>query len=121
MEKDMNDPNLLVIYSDFAICRAALHTLVLGDEFQSEVLTEAQQNLAVAFDRLLTAFSPSADHRMRIGLTEIHRLLKLVDRDLQFWQGARQPVTRQERLQNLLLKLQQIADWQQVFLVDMDP
>jgi succinate dehydrogenase flavin-adding protein (antitoxin of CptAB toxin-antitoxin module) len=117
----MNDPDLPAIYSNFATCRAALNTLVLQDEFQSQELAAAQQNLAIAFDQLLAAFSPRANHRMRTGLTEIHRLLKLADRDLQFWQGARQPTTRKERQQNLLLKLQQIADWQQVFEVDVDP
>jgi hypothetical protein len=114
----MNDRDLPAIYSNFATCRAALNTLVLQDELQSGELTLAQQNLAIAFDRLLAAFAPGADHRMRAGLTEIHRLLKLADRDLQFWQGARQPATRQARQQSLLLKLEQIADWQQVFVVD---
>ncbi len=116
----MNDRDLPAIYSNFATCRDTLNALVLQDEFPREDLTAAQQNLAIAFDRLLTAFSPIANQRIRAGLTEIHRLLKLADRDLQFWQGARQPATRQERQQNLLLKLQQIADWQQVFAVEVD-
>lgn len=114
----MNNPELSSTYSNFAACRVALNALVLQDELQHSELSAAQQNLAIAFDHLLTAFSPLADQRIRAGLTEIHRLLKLADRDLQFWQSAKQPATRQARQQNLLLKLQQVADWEKVFVLD---
>jgi succinate dehydrogenase flavin-adding protein (antitoxin of CptAB toxin-antitoxin module) len=107
--------NLQKIHTDFAVCRAALVELVLQDESSGLVLTKAQKDLSIAFDHLLAAFAPDADRQVRSGLTEIHRLLKLADRDLQFWQSARQPETRRQRQQKLLTKLQQIADWEQVF------
>jgi succinate dehydrogenase flavin-adding protein (antitoxin of CptAB toxin-antitoxin module) len=107
--------NLQKICADFAISRAALTELVLQDESIGLVLTKAQQELWISFDQLLAAFAPDADRQVRSGLTEIHRLLKLADRDLQFWQSAKQPDTRSQRQQQLLTKLQQIADWEQVF------
>lgn len=107
--------NLQKICTDFAVCRAALVELVLQDESSGLVLTKAQQDLSIAFDQLLAAFAPDADRQVRSGLTEIHRLLKLADRELQFWQSAKQSETRSHRQQQLLTKLQQIADWEQVF------
>lgn len=111
----MANINLQKIHTDFAVYRAALVELVLQDESSGLVLTKAQQDLSIAFDQLLAAFAPDADRQVRSGLTEIHRLLKLADRELQFWQSAKQLETRSQRQQQLLTKLQQIADWEQVF------
>jgi succinate dehydrogenase flavin-adding protein (antitoxin of CptAB toxin-antitoxin module) len=107
--------NLQKICTDFAVCRTSLLELVLQDESSGLALTKAQQDLSIAFDQLLAAFAPDADRQVRSGLTEIHRLLKLADRELQFWQSAKQSETRSQRQQQLLTKLQQIADWEQVF------
>jgi succinate dehydrogenase flavin-adding protein (antitoxin of CptAB toxin-antitoxin module) len=111
----MENIDLQRICAEFAVCRAALVELVLQDELDGAVLAKTQGDLSIAFDRLLAAFSPDADRQMRAGLTEIHRLLKVADRDLQFWQSAKQPDNRSQRQQQLLAKLQQIADWEQIF------
>lgn len=43
--------------------------------------------------------------KIRSYITEIHRLLKLVQRDLIFWQSARQPLTKVQRSDDIQSKL----------------
>lgn len=109
------------IYANFAVCRVSLTKLVLQDKSNGLLLTKARQDLSIAFGELLDAFSPDADRLVRSGLTEIHRLLRVADRELQFWQSAKQPDTRSKRQQQLLINLQQIADWEKVFESDEPP
>ncbi len=49
--------------------------------------------------------------KMRSYITEIHRLLKLIQRDMVFWQSARQPVTQAQRQSEILSKLNMILQF----------
>jgi hypothetical protein len=69
------------------------------------------QNL---FDRLLQAADPVAPHQVRSSLTEIHRLLRILNRDLLFWQGAKQ--TRAGRSTQVLATLASIEGFYQVLI-----
>ncbi len=63
----------------------------------------AAKTLQNLFNRLLQAADPAAPHQVRSSLTEIHRLLRVLNRDLLFWQGAKQ--TRASRSTKVLATL----------------
>lgn len=48
---------------------------------------------------------PAIAGKMRSYTTEIHRLLKLIQRDLIFWQSASQPATKAQRQTDIWSKL----------------
>jgi hypothetical protein len=66
------------------------------------------------FDRLLQSADPIAPYQVRASLTEIHRLLRILNRDLMFWQGAKQ--TRAGRGTQVLATLQSIEGFYQVLV-----
>lgn len=66
-----------------------------------------QQIMATADDPLPTAIAG----KMRSYITEIHRLLKLIQRDLIFWQSARQPNTKAQRQSEIFTKLDMILQF----------
>jgi hypothetical protein len=63
----------------------------------------AAKTLQNLFDRLLSVVDPNAPYQVRASLTEIHRLLRILNRDLLFWQGAKQ--TRAGRSTQVLATL----------------
>lgn len=63
----------------------------------------AAKTLQNLFDRLLSTADPIAPYQVRASLTEIHRLLRILNRDLLFWQGAKQ--TRAGRSTQVLATL----------------
>jgi hypothetical protein len=63
----------------------------------------AAKSLQNLFDRLLQLSDPDASYQVRASLTEIHRLLRILNRDLLFWQGAKQ--TRAGRSTQVLATL----------------
>jgi hypothetical protein len=58
--------------------------------------------------------------KMRSYTTEIHRLLKLMQRDLIFWHSARQPLTRAQRLAEILGKLHMIMQFIQSMIEELN-
>jgi hypothetical protein len=118
LQKSMNQPDFWTAYRHFADYREALQDWILQDSVgpdprQSVEQMYTQQDLALAFGQLLAAATGAEESMVRAALTEMHRLVKLVERDWLFWQSARQPATRQARQRDLLQKLQKIAEWQQ--------
>jgi hypothetical protein len=76
------------------------------------------------FDRELiaistTPLSPGLAGKMRSYTTEIHRLLKLVHRDLLFWHSARQPETKARRRLDILAKLDMIMQFIQSMIEEL--
>jgi hypothetical protein len=67
-----------------------------------------------SFDQLLHSVDPVAPYQVRSSLTEIHRLLRILNRDLQFWQGAKQ--TRAGRGTQVLATLQSIEGFYQILV-----
>ena len=63
----------------------------------------------------LSRLEPEADAVGRRLITEIHRLLRLLSKDLMFYQAARSTAVKQERLQALTQHLQQLLDLSQHF------
>jgi hypothetical protein len=76
----------------------------------------AAKTLQNSFDRLLQAADPNAPHQVRSSLTEIHRLLRILNRDLLFWQGAKQ--TRAGRSTQVLATLVSIEGFYQMLIAD---
>jgi hypothetical protein len=68
-------------------------------------------NLQKLFDRLLQSADPDAGYQVRASLTEIHRLLRILNRDLLFWKGAKQ--SRLARGVQVLATLQSIEGFYQ--------
>jgi hypothetical protein len=66
------------------------------------------------FDRLLQASDPDAAYQVRASLTEIHRFLRILQRDLLFWQGAKQ--TRAGRGTQVLATVQSIEGFCEVLI-----
>ncbi len=74
----------------------------------------AAKTLQGSFDRLLQAVSPDAPYQVRASLTEIHRLLRILNRDLLFWQGSKQ--TRADRSAQVLATLLSIEGFYQALI-----
>jgi hypothetical protein len=68
-------------------------------------------NLQKSFDRLLQSTDPAAGYQVRSSLTEIHRLLRILNRDLLFWKAAKQ--SRSVRGAQVLATLQSIEGFYQ--------
>ncbi len=49
--------------------------------------------------------------KMRSYITEIHRLLKLIQRDLIFWQSARRPLPKVQRSDDIRSKLDMVMQF----------
>jgi hypothetical protein len=81
----------------------------------AEALTAAQK-LQGFFDRLLQMADPNASYQVRASLTEIHRLLRVLHRDLLFWQGAKQAETRAGRHAQVLATLLSIKGFYQMLI-----
>jgi hypothetical protein len=74
------------------------------------------KSLQGLFDRLLQAADPDASYQIRASLTEIHRLLRILNRDLLFWQGAKQ--TRAGRSTQVLATLGSIEGFSQALMIN---
>jgi hypothetical protein len=74
----------------------------------------AAKTLQNLFDRLLSVVDPNAPYQARASLTEIHRLLRILNRDLLFWQGAKQ--TRAGRSTQVLATLVSIERFYQMLI-----
>jgi hypothetical protein len=87
---------------------------------KSVAADNSQEAMALAkvlknsFDQLLHSADPAASYQVRSSLTEIHRLLRILNRDLQFWQGAKQ--TRAGRGTQVLATLQSIEGFYQILV-----
>ena len=91
-----------------------LYQFVEHDDAQQAMV--AAQTLQTLFDQLLQSSDPAAPYQVRSSLTEIHRLLRILQRDLLFWQGAKQ--TRADRGIQVLNTLRSIKDFYQVLISD---
>jgi hypothetical protein len=89
----------------------------VADDNSKEAMALAKI-LQNSFDQLLHSADPAAPYQVRSSLTEIHRLLRILNRDLQFWQGAKQ--TRAGRSTQVLANLQSIEQFYLV-LISVDP
>jgi hypothetical protein len=88
---------------------ANLCSLVEKDDTNAAIT--AGIDLQKSFDRLLQSADPAAGYQVRSSLTEIHRLLRILNRDLLFWQGAKQ--SRSVRGAQVLATLQSIESFYQ--------
>jgi hypothetical protein len=88
---------------------ANLCSLVEKDDTNAAII--AGIDLQKSFDRLLQSADPAAGYQVRSSLTEIHRLLRILNRDLLFWQGAKQ--SRSVRGAQVLATLQSIESFYQ--------
>ncbi len=80
----------------------------------SEGAMVSAKTLQASFAQLLQSADPVAPYQVRSSLTEIHRLLRILNRDLMFWQGAKQ--TRAGRGTQVLATLQSIEGFYQVLV-----
>jgi hypothetical protein len=65
------------------------------------------------------SWPPAIAGKMRSYITEIHRLLKLVQRDLVFWHSARQPNTKAQRQTEILGKLNTIVHFSRSMIEEL--
>jgi hypothetical protein len=65
------------------------------------------------------SWPPALAGKMRSYITEIHRLLKLVQRDLVFWHHARQPNTKAQRQTEILGKLSTIVQFSRSMIEEL--
>ncbi len=77
------------------------------------------------FDRLILSapayqLPSTTAGKMRSYITEIHRLLKLIQRDLIFWHNARQPSTKAQRHADILSKLDVITQFIQSIIEELN-
>ncbi len=93
----------------FSQSLANLCGLVEKDDPSAAITTGI--SLQKLFDRLLQSADPAAGYQVRSSLTEIHRLLRILNRDLLFWQGAKQ--SRPARGAQVLATLQSIEGFYQ--------
>jgi hypothetical protein len=98
----------------FILSWRQLYKFVENDDAEQAMVSA--QTLQTAFDRLLQSADPVAPYQVRSSLTEIHRLLRILNRDLMFWQGAKQ--TRAGRGTQVLATLQSIEGFYQVLVSD---
>jgi hypothetical protein len=95
---NINDPDLA---ETFPQSLSRLRGCVEQDDAAGALA--AAKTLQTLFDRLLSTTDPSAPYQVRASFTEIHRLLRILNRDLLFWQGAKQ--TRAGRSTQVLATL----------------
>jgi hypothetical protein len=107
--QNISDENLP---SSFILSLQQLYKHVANDD-PEEAMVSAK-TLQSLFDRLLQSADPVAPYQVRSSLTEIHRLLRILNRDLMFWQGAKQ--TRAGRGTMVLATLQSIEGFYQVLI-----
>ncbi len=103
-DKDLTDSFLLSLQQ---LCKS------VADDNSKEAMALAKI-LQNSFDQLLHSVDPAAPYQVRSSLTEIHRLLRILNRDLQFWQGAKQ--TRAGRGTQVLATLQSIEGFYQILV-----
>jgi hypothetical protein len=94
-----------------------LHQSVENDAPPQAIV--AAQTLQAAFEQLLQSCDSIASHKARSILTEIHRLLRILQRDLLFWQAAKQ--TRADRELQVLTTLQSIEGFYRALVCELTP
>jgi hypothetical protein len=87
--------------------------------------TDCYTAITADFDQLILAaptyrLPPATAGKMRSYITEIHRLLKLIQRDLIFWHNARQPSTKAQRHADILSKLDVITQFIQSMIEELN-
>jgi hypothetical protein len=87
--------------------------------------TECYAAIEIYFDQQMRVAPeyplPSAvAGKMRSYTTEIHRLLKLIQRDLIFWHSARQPATKAQRRLEILRKLDMTMQFSQSMIEELN-
>lgn len=87
-----------------------LAALATADPASAQLL-EQQQHLGQTFAQLRLSLEPTATDRQRVALTEMYRLLRLSDRESQFWATARPGPSRQLRQQQWQQHLQRLVEW----------
>jgi hypothetical protein len=114
ISSNINDADLS---DQFRQSLANLYSLVEKDDTSAAIASLAPEVIAAgidlqkSFDRLLQSADPAAGYQIRSSLTEIHRLLRILNRDLLFWQGAKQ--SRSVRRAQVLATLQSIEGFYQ--------
>jgi hypothetical protein len=103
---NISDPDLA---ETFPRSLARLQDCIEQDDVAGSLA--AAKTLQNLFDRLLSVADPDAPYQVRASLTEIHRLLRILNRDLLFWQGAKQ--TRAGRSTQVLATLVSIKGFYQ--------
>jgi hypothetical protein len=103
----INDPDPS---QQFPECLWQLRNWVETDQSQAAIAKSNQ--LQLLFNQLLQSADPDAGYQVRSSLTEIHRLLRLLQRDLMFWQTAKQ--AKAGRKLQVLATLQSIEDFYQL-------
>jgi hypothetical protein len=63
--------------------------LQLVREREVAAAISASKNLLPLFDELLQTTDLEANYQLRASFTEVHRLLRLLQRDLAFWQMSK--------------------------------
>jgi hypothetical protein len=86
---------------------------------QYEVINTYFQHQMLAMSEY--PWPPAIAGKMRSYITEIHRLLKLVQRDLVFWHSARQPNTKAQRQTEILGKLNTIVQFSRSMIEELHP
>jgi hypothetical protein len=110
---NIGDEDLSESFPDsFILSWQQLYKHVENDDTEAAMVSA--KALQSAFDRLLQSADPIAPYQVRSSLTEIHRLLRILNRDLMFWQGAKQ--TRAGRGTQVLATLQSIEGFYQVLI-----
>jgi hypothetical protein len=100
------------LFNSFILSWQQLYKSVENDDATEAMV--AAKTMQAAFDRLLQSADLVAPYQVRSSLTEIHRLLRILNRDLMFWQGAKQ--TRAGRCTQVLATLQSIEGFYQVLV-----
>jgi hypothetical protein len=110
---NISDEDLSQSFPDsFILSWQQLYEAVKNDDAEAAIVSA--KALQFSFDRLLQSADPVAPYQVRSSLTEIHRLLRILNRDLMFWQGAKQ--TRAGRGTQVLATLQSIEGFYQVLI-----
>jgi hypothetical protein len=92
----------------FIFAIGVLHGLVINDMVASSI--EASGNLLLLFDELLQGTDLETDYQIRASFTEVHRLLKILQRELAFWRSAKQSsVIRRAQVLATLGKIQEFS------------
>ncbi len=111
--RNVSDEDLSKSFPDsFLFSWQQLYKAVEKDDAEAAMVSA--KALQSVFDRLLQSADPIAPYQVRSSLTEIHRLLRILNRDLMFWQGAKQ--TRAGRGTQVLATLQSIEEFYQVLI-----
>lgn len=121
-------PELLVvkeIWLNFQQLVSTFQQLMLPELPPTKLqITTMYTEITTYFDRQLLPLgeqelpAPIAG-KMRSYITEIHRLLKVLQRDLIFWQSAQQTQNRAERRSAILAKLEAIMRFTQSMIGEL--